>query len=157
MKIDFKIASEEDVPEILTMMEQFNSIDNYPFDKEKTQGNLLQFLADHNLGRTWVIIYDKLVIGYVVLAFGYSFEHDGKDAFIDELFLKTEFRRKGIGRLSMDFIQNEAPKFGVKVIHLEVERHNNRGMKLYKENGFKDNGRVLMSKKLNYCSFTLLP
>ena len=149
MKIYFKIASDEDVPEILTMMEQFNSIDNYPFEKGTTQKNLVDFLADRNLGITWVIKYDNLVIGYIVLAYGYSFEHGGRGAFIDELFLKTEFRRKGIGGLTMDFIQNEAPKLGVKVIHLEVEQHNGGGVKLYKEKGFMDNGRILLYKRVN--------
>lgn len=148
MKIDFMIANAENVPEILTMMEQFNSIDNYPFEREKTEKNLLEFLADPSLGRTWVIKMDNLVIGYIVLAYGFSFEHGGRDAFIDELFLKMEFRKKGIGSLTMDFIKNEASKLGVKVIHLEVEEHNNVGVKLYKEKGFKGNGRNLLSFKL---------
>jgi GNAT superfamily N-acetyltransferase len=149
MKIEFKIAGLEDVPEILTMMEQFNSIDNYPFKKKKTQKNLLEFLSDPNIGKTWVIEHDNLIIGYIVLAYGYSFEHGGRDAFIDELFLKREFRRKGIGRLTMDFILSEAPKLEVGVIHLEVEQHNEGGAKLYKEKGFIDNGRILLSKKIN--------
>ena len=149
MNIEFKIAREEHVPEILLMMEQFNAIDNYPFEKEKTKQNLLAFLADPNLGKSWIIKYNDLVIGYFVLAFGFSFEYGGRDAFIDELFLKQEFRRKGVGKLTMDFIQSEAPKFGVKVIHLEVEQHNEGGVKLYEEKGFKNNGRILLSKKVN--------
>ena len=149
MNIEFKIASEENVPEILLMMEQFNSIDNYPFEKDKTHKNLLEFLDNPNLGKSWVIKYGELIIGYFVLTFGYSFEHGGRDAFIDELFLRKEFRRKGIGGLTMDFILNEAPKLGVRVIHLEVEQHNDGGVKLYKEKGFKDNGRTLLSIKVN--------
>ncbi|MFQ3576978.1 MAG: GNAT family N-acetyltransferase [Cytophagales bacterium] len=149
MEIEFKIATEKDVPEVLTMMEHFNAIDNYPFDKLKTNKNILDFLSDTNLGRIWIIQNDNLIIGYFVLTFGYSFEHGGRDAFIDELYLKTEYRRKGIGGLVMDFISKEAPKLEVKVIHLEVERHNDGGVKLYTEKGFKDNGRILLSKKVN--------
>jgi ribosomal protein S18 acetylase RimI-like enzyme len=149
LKIDFKLAGEADVPEILTMMEQFYAIYNYPFEKEKTQKNLVEFLANPNLGRTWVIKNVNMVIGYIVLAYGYSFEHGGRDAFIDEFFLKKEFRRKGFGGLTMEFIQNEGQKLGVKVIHLEVEQHNTGGMKLYKEKGFKDNGRILFSKRID--------
>jgi hypothetical protein len=55
LKVDFKIAGEAHVPEILAMMEQFNAIYNYPFEREKTQKNLVEFLANPNLGRTWVI------------------------------------------------------------------------------------------------------
>ncbi len=149
MNIDFKIAREEDIREILIMMEQFYAIDNYPFDKEKTHGNLLAFIADPNLGRAWVITSDDFIIGYIVLAYGYSFERGGRDAFIDELFLKTAFRRKGIGKLAMDFIKNEAPKLGIHAIHLEVEPHNTGGLKLYLEKGFMENGRILMSKEID--------
>jgi ribosomal protein S18 acetylase RimI-like enzyme len=149
MGINFKIATEKDVPEILTMMEQFNAIENYPFDKSKSNRNILDFLSDANLGRIWLVQNDNTKIGYFVLAFGYSFEYGGRDAFIDELFLKAEYRRIGIGGLIIDFISKEALKLGVKVIHLEVEPHNDGGVKLYRKNGFKDNGRILLSKKVN--------
>lgn len=56
---------------ILKMMEQFNSIDNYPFDKTLVKANLFKFLADQNLGRAWVIKSDNLIIGYIILAFGF--------------------------------------------------------------------------------------
>ena len=148
MEVNFKIANDKDVPEILDMMEQFNSIDNYPFDKERTKENLLYFLADYSLGRVWVIKIENYIIGYLVLAFGFSFEHGGRDAFIDELFLKTEYRQKGVGKLTMDFIEEEAPKLGIRIVHLEVERHNKGGSKLYIEKGYTDNGRILLSKKI---------
>lgn len=148
MKIDFKIATEKDVPEILKMMEQFNSIDNYSFDRRQTKENLLLFLTNQNLGRAWVITSNNLIISYIVLAFGFSFEYGGRDAFIDELFLKTEFRQKGVGKLAMDFIQDEAAGLGVKAVHLEVEQHNEGGRKLYRQKGFENKGRVLLSKKI---------
>ena len=91
MKLNFIVATEKDIPEILTMMEQFNSIDNYPFDKSKTNNNISDFLADTNLGRIWLVQNENIIIGYLILAFGYSFEHGGRDAFIDELFLKIRF------------------------------------------------------------------
>lgn len=73
MQINFKVAAKKEVPEILTMMEQFNAIDNYPFDKSMAIRNILDFLSDTNLGRIWLIQNENTIIGYVVLAFGYSF------------------------------------------------------------------------------------
>ncbi len=150
MNINFAIATEEDISDILLMMEEFNSINNYPFDKERTKTNLLQFLSDQNLGRAWTINFENSSIGYIVLAFGFSFEHNGRDAFIDELFLKSEFRQKGIGKLTMDFIREEAQKLGINAVHLEVEQHNEAGSKLYRGKGFEDNGRILLTKKINH-------
>jgi len=149
MHINFTIATEKNIPEILDMMEAFNAIDHYPFRRDKTRKNLMEFLANPSLGRLWLINHDNLTVGYIVLAYGYSFEHDGKDAFIDELFIKADYRNKGIGKLAMDYIQTASQKLGVKVIHLEVEPNNKNGLKLYKEKGYTDNGRYLLSKKVN--------
>jgi len=148
MNIEFKLANEANIPIILTMMEEFNTIDNYRFEEKKTENYLLEFLNDPNLGRGWLIKYNKLVVGYIMLTYGYSFEHGGRDASIDELFLIKEFRRKGIGKLAMEFIEKELPSLGVKVIHLEVEQHNDTALKLYKDQGFHYNGRMLLSKKV---------
>lgn len=149
MKIDFKIATEKEVPEILAMMEQFYAIDHYPFDRDGANGNLLKLIADPDIGRIWVILHNHQVIGYAALTFGFSFEYGGRNAFIDELFLISAHRQKGIGRLAIDFIEKEASKLGVQTIHLEAERHNINAIKLYKLKGFSDNGRTLMYKRLH--------
>lgn len=148
MEVNFKVATGQDIPGILAMMEEFYAIDHYPFDKERTNENLLLFLANDGLGRIWMIEWDNVVIGYLVFAFGFSFEYGGRDAFIDELFLKPGYRQKGIGKLTMDFIHEEAPKLGVKTVHLEVEQHNIGGRKLYERQGYTDNGRLLLSRKI---------
>jgi len=63
----------------------------------------------------------------VVLAFGFSFEYKGRDAFIDELFLKEAYRKKGIGGQTMRFVEQQAKELGVHAIHLEVEKSNRTG------------------------------
>jgi L-amino acid N-acyltransferase YncA len=148
MKIDFTKATENDIPVILEMMEAFNAIDHYPFDKDKTRSNLVEFLDREQLGKAWLIEMDGIVIGYIILAIGYSFEHGGRYAFVDELYMNATSRGKGIGKLCIDFILSEAPALGVKVIYLEVEPHNHAGVKLYRDKGFRENGRILLAKKL---------
>lgn len=148
MKIDFQTATEKNVPEILLMMEQFYAIDHYPFNKDRARENLLKLIANPGIGRIWVILCNHLLVGYAALTFGFSFEYGGQNAFIDELFLKSEYRQKGIGRQAIDFIAEEALKLGIQTIHLEAERHNINAIKLYKLKGFSDNGRTLMFKKL---------
>ncbi|MEP6262530.1 MAG: GNAT family N-acetyltransferase [Gillisia sp.] len=148
MKIQFLKAEENDVPEILEMMGEFNAIDNYPFDKARTKKNLIDLLGNQNLGRAWIIKKDGQYIGYIILGFGFSFEHNGRDAFIDELYLRPEFRHKGYGKLAMDFILEEVPILGINVIHLEVEQHNKGASILYRKKGFIDNGRILLSRKI---------
>lgn len=148
MKIDFVLASNTEFAEILEMMSQFNANDNYSFNREKTGKNLSCFIDDPRLGRAWIINIDGLMAGYLVLAFGFSFENNGRDAFIDELYLKPEYRHKGIGKLAMEFLEREAFSLGVSVIHLEVGQHNQNGMRLYESQGYRNNNRILLSKNI---------
>ena len=149
MKTIFQSGSEELIPEILEMMADFNAIDNYSFDQEIGKQNLKEFLSNDRLGRLWTIHRSNQVVGYIALTFGFSFEYKGKDAFIDEFFIKEEFRNMGIGQETMEFVEKRAAALGVKAIHLEVEKHNQKGNKLYTKQGYKSNSRMLLSKQID--------
>lgn len=148
MNIRFLLATKEVISEILEMMSEFYASYNYPFDRSGTEKNLLLFISDFNLGRVWTIYLENRIIGYIVLAFGFSFERNGRDAFIDEFFIKKEFRQKGIGRQTMEFVEREARNLGVNAIHLEVEKYNQVGMKLYPGMGYADNDRLMLTKRI---------
>ena len=98
-----------------------------------------------SIGNAWLITIDNEDIGYVVLIRGFSFEHGGLDAFIDELFVKSPFRGKGIGYEALNFVMQEAAKLEINAVHLEVERHNEAGKKIYQKFGFKESPRSMMS------------
>jgi len=146
---NIKLAESHNIPEILTLMEEFYAIDNYKFDKLKTEKNLQHFIHNKALGRFWMIEVEAKIVGYVCLTFGFSFEYDGKLAFIDELYIKQDFRNKGLGKQAIEFIATLAEELEIKTLHLEVEKHNETGMGLYIKQGFKDTGRHLMTKWLD--------
>jgi diamine N-acetyltransferase len=146
MEILFKESQIKNIPEILKMMQAFNALDNYPFDPDLRKKNLLQFIISKELGRLWMIFDGTSVIGYVVLTFGFSFEFKGRDAFVDELFLQENYRSKGIGSQAIDFVLRQTKSLGVKAVHLEAEKHNEKGNRLYTKKGFKEHNRLLMTK-----------
>ncbi len=146
MEIDLIAAQNNDKREILGMMQQFYAIDDYGFYPDQAGKTLDHFLKDPQLGALWIITQGKLQVGYIVLSFGFSFEYGGRDAFIDEFFLKEDFRGKGIGSKVMALVEEKAIKLGVKAIHLEVENHNDKALKLYANNGYSGNDRKLLTK-----------
>lgn len=148
MEIDLTPAYETHLPVILEMMAEFNAIDGYPFDVVIGKENLIEFINNDALGKLWVVATYKEVIGYVVLTFGFSFEYRGRDAFIDEFFLKPSFRGKGIGKKVIQFIEKKAADLNIKAIHLEVEKHNEKGKRLYTGQGYTGNDRMLMTKRM---------
>ncbi|UZR99224.1 GNAT family N-acetyltransferase [Chondrinema litorale] len=147
METQFKLAAEEDIPLVLDMMKDFNEIYNYPFDAELGSINLNKLINNKELGRFWIIYQGGLIAGYVALTFGFSFEYKGRDAFIDELFLKESFRNKGIGKQTMEFLEKQAIDLDLGAIHMEVERENDKAMRLYSKQGYGDFDRNMLTKK----------
>jgi ribosomal protein S18 acetylase RimI-like enzyme len=148
MKTEFKQAGKDHLPVILSMMEDFYAIDTYPFNAALTEKNLKTFIDNPGLGRLWLISLQEKTIGYIVLSFGFSFEYGGRDAFIDEFYIHKDFRNKGIGKETLEYLCNKSMKLGVQSIHLEVENHNHIGNRLYLNQGFRSNNRTLLTKKL---------
>ncbi len=144
--IRFEIAKAEDASPFLELMKMFYAIDRYPFDLERTEKNFHELIKNKSLGRIWLVKDDGVPIGYIILTFGFSMEYGGSDAFIDEFFLVEAYRGKGIGDQMMAYLLEQCQILKIKAIHLEVERHNKRGARLYLKNGFELNDRQLLTK-----------
>lgn len=138
-----------DIENIIQLMGEFYRIDNYPFDIEISRELFNQFLTDENLGKAWLILYQNEIVGYVILTYVFSFEYQGKIAFLDELYIRENARGKGIGKETIAFIQQEAPKLSLKIIYLEVETHNDAAQKLYIANDFAIHKRKIMKYIVN--------
>ena len=119
---------------ITSMMQDFYAIENYPIDLETSKKLFHEFITDENLGKCWLIYYDGEIVGYVILTYIFSFEYQGRIAFLDELYIKEIYRSKGIGSKTITFITNQAKLLNVKLIYLEVEPHNENAQKLYLAN-----------------------
>ena len=106
----------------------------------------MALLRDANLGRAWLILDGAGAVGYVVLCFGYSLEWLGRDAFVDEFYLLEEYRRRGWGRKTMEFVEEAARSAGVCTLHLEVVHENNAALQVYQKLGFVEHESTLLSK-----------
>jgi GNAT superfamily N-acetyltransferase len=119
-----------------------------PFDETRRRAVYEEFTRNRALGQFWLICINREPVGYVVLTLGFSFEYRGRDAFIDELYLRPEHRGKGIGRRTLQFVEHQAQKAGVNALHLEVSRDNRAALQLYLHSGYVNHDRYLMTKKL---------
>ncbi len=132
------------------MVEDFYAIENYRFIAKNLQKNLIVLLNNNDhLGRIWIINSDDRIAGYVALTFGFSFEYNGLDAFVDEFFIKKPFRNKGLEKNTIEFLNQQAKILGVHAIHLEVEIHNEKANRFYLQNGFRGNKRSLLTKMVD--------
>ena len=140
----FKPFEQADAHAVVTMMEEFYAIDNYPRDATVSRDLFMEFTENENLGRGWVILHDGRAVGYVILTFVFSFEYKGKIAFLDELFISPGARGFGLGKTTLDFINEQAKALSIKIIYLEIEGHNAVAQQLYLSKGYKVHNRGLM-------------
>ena len=143
---EFERADLKDFETLVELMREFYDFEHLSFDEERSPAALRQILTDETNGRVWLIKEGEKVAGYLVLALGFSLEFHGRDAFLDELFFREEFRGKGYGKAALNFLEEQCFKIGVNALHLEVERKNERARRVYLKNGFVEHDRFLMTK-----------
>ncbi|KAB8331327.1 GNAT family N-acetyltransferase [Scytonema tolypothrichoides VB-61278] len=146
METTFKPADNLDTEILIQFIQEFYEYDGHPFDEATVCTALEKFLNDNSLGRVWLIQQDNQAIGYIVLTFSYSLEYRGRDAFIDEFYIREIYRGQGIGVKTIQFIESVCPSLEIKALHLEVERENKIAQSFYRKVGFTDQNRYLMTK-----------
>ncbi|HEV2882469.1 MAG TPA: GNAT family N-acetyltransferase [Pyrinomonadaceae bacterium] len=148
MKFVFTLAAQSDADELVELMREFYAFDHIAFDEGAARGALRQILGDGRFGVVHLIRAGAETAGYLVLTFGFSLEFHGRDAFVDELYLRENFRGRGIGKACIEFAAEVCRAEGITALHLEAERANMRAQALYRREGFRDHDRYLMTKWL---------
>ena len=146
--MSFRPAAASDVPALLELMRTFYVEEGYPFSDAGARDAVGYLLENDRVGRIWVAQGDHGPLGYVVLTFGYSLEHHGVVAFVDEVFVAANSRGRGLGTSALALAEAECRALGVRTLQLEVERGNVAAQELYRRSGFKDHKRFLLTKRL---------
>lgn len=146
METSYRLAEDSDTETLVQFIREFHEIEHLPFDDNTTRTMLAKLLNDDSLGRVWLIQDGSEPIGYIVLTFGYSLEFLGRDAFVDELYIRENYRGQGVGTSTLQFVESVCPSLGIQALHLEVDRTNTTAQSLYRKVGFEDHDRYLMTK-----------
>ena len=146
----FTPAGASDADELVELMREFYAFDHIAFDEGAARAALRQILGDGRFGVVHLIRVgaQEAAAGYLVVTFGFSLEFHGRDAFVDELYLRENFRGRGIGRACIEFAAEVCRAEGIAALHLEAERANTRAQALYRRVGFREHDRYLMTKWL---------
>jgi ribosomal protein S18 acetylase RimI-like enzyme len=146
---EFRAATEADVDAVLSLAGDFHASEGYPFDAHEAKAVIVRLLREPQRGRIFVIVRGGHIVGYLVLTFGYSIEFHGIDAFVDELYLRPDSRRLGLGKHALEVAEAACIELGIRALHLEVERKNTAAQQLYRTCGYRDHDRYLLTKDLS--------
>lgn len=140
----------EDSNEVLDMMHVF--YDSPAVIHKASDTILKQDIADcvGNMPfiEGFVFENDSKISGYAMIAKSYSTEYGGLCIWIEDLYIKPDYRGLGIGTQFFDFIEKESKKMNAVRLRLEVESTNSRAIEVYKKCGYKKLPYIEMTKEV---------
>ena len=135
MQITIIEILKEDKTAVLEMMRVF-----YASPAVYTNGSEQIFLTDiencltnTNYLQGFIVESSGKILGYAMIAKSFSTEFGKPCIWLEDLYVKEEFRGLGIGKTVIDFITK---KYDGSLFRLEVEEENESAIKLYKKCGF---------------------
>ncbi|MDD4901438.1 MAG: GNAT family N-acetyltransferase [Patescibacteria group bacterium] len=138
MNVKFRQFRLSDINEIKKLVKYFyrETPGNVKISDRKIKRTCREFTVHPEKGTIIIFEFEKSIIGYAILFYGWSNEQSKDLIFIDELYVNKLFRNKGI---ASDFIKYIIKKLKNKVaaLMLAVENGNEKVENLYRKSGFK--------------------
>lgn len=148
MNIGLEKATKKDIEEILKLMRNYYAYEGLGFNMRRSKEAVLDLLSNDNYGFIDVILVDGRKAGYICITFGYSLEYLGRDCIIDEIYISSDYQRKGIGSAVLKMVERQLNKRGFKAVHLEVFAKNRPARGFFVKNGYTTHPSSFMSKIL---------
>ncbi|UCG61258.1 MAG: GNAT family N-acetyltransferase [Candidatus Zixiibacteriota bacterium] len=143
--LTYKQAGALDIDALLSLVHEYYACENLPLDDAVARRRLKEFIQNPQLGYIWLIMVGGNLEGYIAVTNGYGLEH-GRNVILDEFYIRDSFRGRGIGKMTLRFIEEELRPRGVESIHTEVERGNTGALKFWENLGFHRQDRYPMVK-----------
>ena len=135
MDSNIRAMTAKDKPFVIEMMRVF-----YSSPAVFTNGSEEIFSADINNCISgspyldgYVVENSKGLQGYIMIAKSFSTEFGKPCIWIEDIYVKEEYRGQGLGKELISFVTN---KYTDCIFRLEVEEQNERAVKLYEKCGF---------------------
>lgn len=146
----FRKAEAADLPVLIELVDALYTEDPSPLQPtpEHTRRSFEAFTKHPEKGMALLMEQEGQVAGYALLVFFWSNEYGGHKVFIDELYVRPEWRGKGLATAFFEYIQQEWADFAV-AFELEVTPQNAKARQLYERLGFvqaKNANLVLIQK-----------
>lgn len=144
----FQLLSDNEMPAILELMQEFYAQTHMAFAESTAKTALGKLLKDPSHGEVYLIFLGSELAGYFAVTFCFSLEFHGKFALLDELYIRESFRRGRLGKAVMAFAESACKKAGIKALRLEVGEDNQAAQALYSAAGMRKDSRFLFTKWL---------
>jgi GNAT superfamily N-acetyltransferase len=120
----------------ISMAKEFYSspavLENIP--EKNITDSFEEFVSGTPFGDAFIFEENGKTVGYGVLAYTYSQEAGGKVVWLEEIFISSDMRGKGMGSAFIDYVKENIP---ARRYRLETEPENEKAAALYVRKGFE--------------------
>ena len=149
MSAALHLAKPADLDRLLALVAAFHTEEGLQSTDEVRRAGIAPLLEGIPHGAAYLIGPARAPMGYVIVTFSWSVEFGGMDAVLDEIYLRPAVRGRGIATETLISLPAALGEAGIKALHLEVDRENERAQRLYARARFSPRERyLLMTKRL---------
>ncbi|WGW03162.1 GNAT family N-acetyltransferase [Tropicibacter oceani] len=130
------LAGLDDTDKLLPLVAAFHAEQGFDTDADHQSAAVQPLLEGSPHGAIWLIGPRRAPVGYLCITFGWSLEFGGLDGIVDELYIRPAVRKRGMGFEALNGICKAMKDAGIKALHLEAERTDDRLQRFYRRARF---------------------
>lgn len=148
MSAALTLGKPEHLEKVLPLIAAFHAEEGIESTEESRHAGIAPLLEGNPYGAAYLLGPARAPIGYVVVCFGWSVEFGGLDAIIDELYIRPGVRGRGIATEALIALPKALSAYGLRAVHLEVDRTNDAAVKLYRRAGFRERDKYMFMSRV---------
>ena len=121
---------------------------NKLFENETTKEQMEKYIKQNNHEIICIAYLDNIAVGYCTGLMIKSICYKNSRLDIESLYVKEEYRRKGIGKALIKFMEKETLLKNILHYHIITNKENGKTVKFYENIGYKQTGEILLDKTM---------
>ena len=136
---------------LVALMKDFSAEADFELDERQAMQSISELLSQEAFGSVWIASKGPEPIGHAVLNVRHTMEHSGLSGYIDDLFAKPGYRRRGVASVLLRELEKECLDRKCRALVVEVGKNNPAGLEAYKRFGMRhiSDGRITCKKMLH--------
>jgi GNAT superfamily N-acetyltransferase len=131
-------AGPNDIPLLVGLMTEFYAEAGYNLNNSRAAEAFAAILTDERLGYVWIIQAERRDVGHLVLTLRYAMEYGGIIACLDDLYVKSGWRNKGLSSGALAEVRSFCERVGIRALTVEVGHDNGPAQTVYRRAGFAE-------------------
>ena len=135
-----RIATIEDAEALFSL--------NHSFDNDSTIDMIKSAILERDHEIIVIAYVDDEAIAFCTGLIIKSMCYRERRIEVESLFVKENYRKQGVGRVLLNFLERSGVSRGIRHFHINVRADNNSAYNVYTKSGYQSFGEVLLEKDI---------